>query len=84
MEHFIFFFLTKMTVELRNITSTGQHVRLIPPSTSVFFIWPGKGSLSAFEMLTHTKSNLPANKDFPEKLCMVLLSIVLSSLEADI
>uniref|UniRef100_A0A8C5TPS5 Deleted in lung and esophageal cancer protein 1 Ig-like domain-containing protein n=1 Tax=Malurus cyaneus samueli TaxID=2593467 RepID=A0A8C5TPS5_9PASS len=30
------------TVELRNITSTGQHVRLIPPSTSVFFIWPGK------------------------------------------
>ncbi|XP_037985052.1 deleted in lung and esophageal cancer protein 1 [Motacilla alba alba] len=28
------------TVELRNITSTGQHVRLIPPSTSVFFIWP--------------------------------------------
>ncbi|NWT98482.1 DLEC1 protein, partial [Urocynchramus pylzowi] len=32
----------EMTVELRNITSTGQHVRLIPPSTSVFFIWPGK------------------------------------------
>ncbi|XP_068031633.1 deleted in lung and esophageal cancer protein 1 isoform X2 [Anomalospiza imberbis] len=30
----------EMTVELRNITSTGQHVRLIPPSTSVFFIWP--------------------------------------------
>uniref|UniRef100_A0A8C3Q4C2 Deleted in lung and esophageal cancer protein 1 Ig-like domain-containing protein n=1 Tax=Geospiza parvula TaxID=87175 RepID=A0A8C3Q4C2_GEOPR len=39
--HFIFF-LMKMTVELRNITSTGQHVRLIPPSSSVFFIWPGK------------------------------------------
>ncbi|NXE41313.1 DLEC1 protein, partial [Ptilorrhoa leucosticta] len=32
----------EMTVELQNITSTGQHVRLIPPSTSVFFIWPGK------------------------------------------
>ncbi|NXH39548.1 DLEC1 protein, partial [Dicaeum eximium] len=32
----------EMTVELRNITSTGQHVRLIPPSTSVFFICPGK------------------------------------------
>ncbi|XP_054500350.2 deleted in lung and esophageal cancer protein 1 [Agelaius phoeniceus] len=32
----------EMTVEVRNITSTGQHVRLIPPSTSVFFIWPGK------------------------------------------
>ncbi|NXX24612.1 DLEC1 protein, partial [Nicator chloris] len=32
----------EMTVELRNITSTAQHVRLIPPSTSVFFIWPGK------------------------------------------
>ncbi|NXO79413.1 DLEC1 protein, partial [Sitta europaea] len=32
----------EMTIELRNITSTGQHVRLIPPSTSVFFIWPGK------------------------------------------
>ncbi|XP_005424410.2 deleted in lung and esophageal cancer protein 1 [Geospiza fortis] len=32
----------EMTVELRNITSTGQHVRLIPPSSSVFFIWPGK------------------------------------------
>ncbi|NWT18177.1 DLEC1 protein, partial [Vireo altiloquus] len=32
----------EMTVELRNITSTGQHVRLIPPSTSLFFIWPGK------------------------------------------
>ncbi|NWR84613.1 DLEC1 protein, partial [Furnarius figulus] len=30
------------TVELQNITSTGQHVRLIPPSTSVFFLWPGK------------------------------------------
>ncbi|NXC99176.1 DLEC1 protein, partial [Certhia familiaris] len=32
----------EVTIELRNITSTGQHVRLIPPSTSVFFIWPGK------------------------------------------
>ncbi|XP_059324950.1 deleted in lung and esophageal cancer protein 1 [Ammospiza nelsoni] len=32
----------EMTVEVRNITSTGQHVRLIPPSSSVFFIWPGK------------------------------------------
>ncbi|NXN88817.1 DLEC1 protein, partial [Bombycilla garrulus] len=32
----------EMTLELRNITSTGQHVRLIPPSTSVFFIWPGR------------------------------------------
>ncbi|NXC06644.1 DLEC1 protein, partial [Orthonyx spaldingii] len=32
----------EMAVELQNITSTGQHVRLIPPSTSVFFIWPGK------------------------------------------
>uniref|UniRef100_A0A8C5NJU2 DLEC1 cilia and flagella associated protein n=1 Tax=Junco hyemalis TaxID=40217 RepID=A0A8C5NJU2_JUNHY len=37
-----YFFLMKMTVEVRNITSTGQHVRLIPPSSSVFFIWPGK------------------------------------------
>ncbi|NXL80013.1 DLEC1 protein, partial [Leptocoma aspasia] len=34
--------LYEMTVELRNITSTGQHVRLILPSTSVFFICPGK------------------------------------------
>ncbi|NXT69954.1 DLEC1 protein, partial [Chaetops frenatus] len=32
----------EISIELRNITSTGQHVRLIPPSTSVFFIWPGK------------------------------------------
>ncbi|XP_074401704.1 deleted in lung and esophageal cancer protein 1 isoform X2 [Zonotrichia albicollis] len=32
----------EMTVEVRNITSTGQHVRLVPPSSSVFFIWPGK------------------------------------------
>ncbi|CAN8185146.1 unnamed protein product [Coccothraustes coccothraustes] len=32
----------KKTVELRNITSTCQHVRLIPPSSSVFFIRPGK------------------------------------------
>ncbi|NXU66010.1 DLEC1 protein, partial [Horornis vulcanius] len=32
----------EMTIELRNITSTAQHVRLIPPSASVFFIWPGK------------------------------------------
>ncbi|XP_074401785.1 deleted in lung and esophageal cancer protein 1 isoform X3 [Zonotrichia albicollis] len=30
----------EMTVEVRNITSTGQHVRLVPPSSSVFFIWP--------------------------------------------
>ncbi|NXK88434.1 DLEC1 protein, partial [Formicarius rufipectus] len=30
------------TVEIQNITSTGQHVRLIPPSTSAFFICPGK------------------------------------------
>uniref|UniRef100_A0A8C3QGP1 DLEC1 cilia and flagella associated protein n=1 Tax=Cyanoderma ruficeps TaxID=181631 RepID=A0A8C3QGP1_9PASS len=28
--------------ELRNITSTAQHVRLVPPSATVFFIWPGK------------------------------------------
>uniref|UniRef100_A0A8D2PYW9 DLEC1 cilia and flagella associated protein n=1 Tax=Zosterops lateralis melanops TaxID=1220523 RepID=A0A8D2PYW9_ZOSLA len=32
-----------MTVELRNVTSTAQHVRLIPPSATVFFICPGKG-----------------------------------------
>ncbi|NXU16048.1 DLEC1 protein, partial [Pardalotus punctatus] len=32
----------EMTIELQNITSTAHHVRLIPPSTSVFFIWPGK------------------------------------------
>uniref|UniRef100_A0A8C3XXP0 DLEC1 cilia and flagella associated protein n=1 Tax=Catharus ustulatus TaxID=91951 RepID=A0A8C3XXP0_CATUS len=32
----------EMTIELRNMTSTGQHVRLVPPSTSVFFIRPGK------------------------------------------
>ncbi|XP_059725514.1 deleted in lung and esophageal cancer protein 1 [Haemorhous mexicanus] len=32
----------KKTVELRNITSTRQHVRLIPPSSSVFSIQPGK------------------------------------------
>ncbi|NWV74595.1 DLEC1 protein, partial [Dasyornis broadbenti] len=41
----------EMTIELQNITSTGQHVRLIPPSASVFFIWsgkyPGKGGLIA-------------------------------------
>ncbi|NWX36964.1 DLEC1 protein, partial [Notiomystis cincta] len=41
----------EMTIELQNITSTGQHVRLIPPSTSVFFIWtgkyPGKGGMIA-------------------------------------
>ncbi|NXG19802.1 DLEC1 protein, partial [Grallaria varia] len=30
------------TIELQNITSTSQHVRIIPPSTSAFFIWPGK------------------------------------------
>uniref|UniRef100_A0A8C9UBH0 DLEC1 cilia and flagella associated protein n=1 Tax=Serinus canaria TaxID=9135 RepID=A0A8C9UBH0_SERCA len=39
---FFFFFLMKETVELRNITSTRQHVRLIPPSSSVFSIQPGK------------------------------------------
>ncbi|NXA08177.1 DLEC1 protein, partial [Sapayoa aenigma] len=32
----------EMKIELQNITSTSQHVRLIPPSTSAFFIWPGK------------------------------------------
>ncbi|NWS56289.1 DLEC1 protein, partial [Chunga burmeisteri] len=32
----------EMTIELRNITSTCQHVRLIPPSTSAFAIGPGK------------------------------------------
>ncbi|NWW76135.1 DLEC1 protein, partial [Climacteris rufus] len=32
----------EMTVELQNITSTSQHVRIIPPSNSAFFIWPGK------------------------------------------
>ncbi|NXN13017.1 DLEC1 protein, partial [Indicator maculatus] len=32
----------EMTIELLNITSTCQHVRLIPPSTSVFAIGPGK------------------------------------------
>ncbi|NXI31871.1 DLEC1 protein, partial [Sterrhoptilus dennistouni] len=32
----------EMTVELRNVTSTAQHVRLIPPSATVFFICPGK------------------------------------------
>ncbi|NXE90540.1 DLEC1 protein, partial [Menura novaehollandiae] len=32
----------EMTIELQNITSTSHHVRLIPPSTSAFFIWPGK------------------------------------------
>ncbi|NXY53891.1 DLEC1 protein, partial [Callaeas wilsoni] len=41
----------EMTIELQNITSTGQHVRLIPPSTSVFFIcsgkYPGKGGMIA-------------------------------------
>ncbi|NWS11272.1 DLEC1 protein, partial [Pachyramphus minor] len=30
------------TIELQNITSTSQYVRLIPPSTSAFFILPGK------------------------------------------
>ncbi|XP_050174135.1 deleted in lung and esophageal cancer protein 1 [Myiozetetes cayanensis] len=32
----------EMTIELQNITSTSQYVRLIPPSTSAFFICPGK------------------------------------------
>ncbi|KAM6281413.1 deleted in lung and esophageal cancer protein 1 [Porphyrio hochstetteri] len=32
----------EMTIELQNITSTGHHVRLIPPSTSAFAIGPGK------------------------------------------
>ncbi|NXP10426.1 DLEC1 protein, partial [Thinocorus orbignyianus] len=32
----------EMTIELQNITSTCHHVRLIPPSTSVFAIGPGK------------------------------------------
>ncbi|XP_071416735.1 deleted in lung and esophageal cancer protein 1 [Pithys albifrons albifrons] len=32
----------EMNLELQNITSTSQHVRLIPPSTSAFFICPGK------------------------------------------
>ncbi|NXJ03895.1 DLEC1 protein, partial [Odontophorus gujanensis] len=32
----------EVTVELQNITSTCHHVRLIPPSTSVFAIGPGK------------------------------------------
>ncbi|NXP25648.1 DLEC1 protein, partial [Scytalopus superciliaris] len=30
------------TVELQNITSTSQYVRLIPPSSSAFFLCPGK------------------------------------------
>ncbi|NWU64760.1 DLEC1 protein, partial [Pterocles burchelli] len=41
----------EMTVELQNITSTCHHVRLIPPSTSVFAIgtgkFPGKGGMIA-------------------------------------
>ncbi|NXD77470.1 DLEC1 protein, partial [Halcyon senegalensis] len=32
----------EMTIVLQNITSTSHHVRLIPPSTSVFAIGPGK------------------------------------------
>ncbi|NXS51408.1 DLEC1 protein, partial [Brachypteracias leptosomus] len=32
----------EMTIELQNITSTSQYVRLIPPSTSAFAIGPGK------------------------------------------
>ncbi|NXG70582.1 DLEC1 protein, partial [Baryphthengus martii] len=32
----------EMTIALQNITSTSHHVRLIPPSTSVFAIGPGK------------------------------------------
>lgn len=53
----------KMTLELRNVTSTAQHVRLIPPSATVFFICPGKDSSSGFKMLVHKKkSNSPALK----------------------
>ncbi|NWS70724.1 DLEC1 protein, partial [Crotophaga sulcirostris] len=41
----------EMTIELQNITSTGHHLRLIPPSTSVFAIgtgkFPGKGGMIA-------------------------------------
>ncbi|NXQ91537.1 DLEC1 protein, partial [Nyctibius grandis] len=41
----------EMTIELRNITSTCHHVRLIPPSTSAFAIgpgrFPGKGGMVA-------------------------------------
>ncbi|NWI49999.1 DLEC1 protein, partial [Calyptomena viridis] len=32
----------EMSIELQNVTSTSHYVRLIPPSTSEFFIWPGK------------------------------------------
>ncbi|NXY45957.1 DLEC1 protein, partial [Ceuthmochares aereus] len=32
----------EMNIELQNITSTCRHVRLMPPSTSVFSIGPGK------------------------------------------
>ncbi|NXG63044.1 DLEC1 protein, partial [Hemiprocne comata] len=32
----------EMTIELQNITSTGHHLRLIPPSTSAFAVGPGK------------------------------------------
>ncbi|KFQ40314.1 Deleted in lung and esophageal cancer protein 1, partial [Mesitornis unicolor] len=32
----------EMTIELQNITSTGHHVRVIPPSTSAFTVGPGK------------------------------------------
>ncbi|GAB0185022.1 deleted in lung and esophageal cancer protein 1 [Grus japonensis] len=41
----------EMTIELQNITSTGHHVRLIPPSTSAFAIGPGVGQLIALELL---------------------------------
>uniref|UniRef100_A0A8B9CTL9 DLEC1 cilia and flagella associated protein n=1 Tax=Anser brachyrhynchus TaxID=132585 RepID=A0A8B9CTL9_9AVES len=34
--------IAEMTVEIQNVTSTCQHVRLIPPSTSAFAIGPGK------------------------------------------
>ncbi|NXP51531.1 DLEC1 protein, partial [Heliornis fulica] len=41
----------EMTIELQNITSTGHHVRLIPPATSAFAIgsgkFPGKGGMIA-------------------------------------
>ncbi|NXO50455.1 DLEC1 protein, partial [Aramus guarauna] len=32
----------EMTIELQNVTSTGHHVRLIPPATSAFAVGPGK------------------------------------------
>ncbi|NWH63557.1 DLEC1 protein, partial [Geococcyx californianus] len=47
----------KMTVELQNVTSTGHHLRLRPPSTSVFDVgagkFPGKGGMIAPGMTCH-------------------------------